>query len=139
MASPRGISYARARAGESPRKHGRYGQKSRIDQRKFRVFRASVVKANSQLCQRPRKSHSSCIFRCPAPIEVHEEITMSDEVRILGIAGSLRKQSFNRAALRAAVGLVPAGATLDLAEIDGLPGFNQDDEGNPPAKVLELK
>jgi chromate reductase len=70
---------------------------------------------------------------------VHEEITMSDEVRILGIAGSLRKQSFNRAALRAAVGLVPTGATLDIAEIDGLPGFNQDDEGNPPAKVVELK
>jgi len=34
---------------------------------------------------------------------------MADEVRILGFAGSLRKQSYNRSALRAAVELVPAG------------------------------
>ena len=64
---------------------------------------------------------------------------MSDTVRILGIAGSLRRQSFNRAALRAAAQLVPDGATFEIADIDGLPGFNQDDEGNPPAKVVELK
>ena len=64
---------------------------------------------------------------------------MSDDVRILGIAGSLRLQSYNRAALRAAVGLVPTGGTLEIAEIDGLPGFNQDDEGNTPPKVVELK
>jgi len=64
---------------------------------------------------------------------------MGDVVRILGIAGSLRRQSYNRAALRAAQQLVPAGATLEVAEIDGLPGFNQDDEGNPPPKVVELK
>src|SRR5580658_1803006 len=64
---------------------------------------------------------------------------MSDTIHILGIAGSLRRQSYNRAALRAAVDLVPAGATLEIAEIDGLPGFNQDDERDPPAKVVELK
>lgn len=64
---------------------------------------------------------------------------MSDTVRILGIAGSLRRQSYNRAALRAAVNLVPPGATLEVADISGLPGFNQDDEQNPPAKVVELK
>src|SRR5271166_6449886 len=64
---------------------------------------------------------------------------MNDTIRILGIAGSPRRQSYNRAALRAAVDLVPQGATLDIAHIDGLPGFNQDDEQNPPAKVIELK
>jgi chromate reductase len=64
---------------------------------------------------------------------------MSNPVRILGIAGSLRRQSYNRAALRAAVDLAPEGATLEIADIDGLPGFNQDDENNPPAKVVELK
>jgi chromate reductase, NAD(P)H dehydrogenase (quinone) len=63
---------------------------------------------------------------------------MSD-IKVLGIAGSLRKASFNQAALRAAQGLMPAGATLEIAEIDGLPGFNQDDEKTPPAKVAELK
>ena len=64
---------------------------------------------------------------------------MSDPVRILGIAGSLRRQSYNRAALRAAVDLVPPGTLLEIADISGLPGFNQDDEQNPPAKVVELK
>ena len=58
---------------------------------------------------------------------------------ILGIAGSLRKQSFNRGLLRAAQELTPQGATIETFELDGLPGFNQDDEANPPAKVTELK
>jgi len=60
-------------------------------------------------------------------------------VIILGIAGSLRKQSFNRALLRAAQELTPQGTTIETFELDGLPGFNQDDEANPPAKVAELK
>jgi len=41
--------------------------------------------------------------------------------------------------LRAAAQLAPEGATLDIFELDGIPGFNQDDEQNPPAKVAELK
>lgn len=64
---------------------------------------------------------------------------MSDKMTILGIAGSLRKASYNRAALRAAQGLVPSGATLEIFELDGIPLFNQDDEQKPPAKVAELK
>jgi len=64
---------------------------------------------------------------------------MSRPVRILGIAGSLRHESYNRAALRAATQLVPEGASLDIFELDGIPGFNQDDEQNPPAKIAELK
>jgi chromate reductase len=68
-----------------------------------------------------------------------KEHIMSKPVRILGIAGSLRRESYNRAALRAAVGLAPPDAALDVFELDGIPGFNQDDEQNPPAKVVELK
>src|SRR6202035_3273414 len=64
---------------------------------------------------------------------------MSTTPTILGIAGSLRKQSYNRAALRAAQGLVPAGTTLEIFELDGIPLFNQDEEGSPPAKVTYLK
>ena len=60
-------------------------------------------------------------------------------IKILGIAGSLRKASFNRAALRAAQKLVPEGASLDIFDIEGLPGFNQDEEKNPPAKVVDMK
>ena len=64
---------------------------------------------------------------------------MSATVKILGIPGSLRKDSYNRAALRAAEQLVPEGASINIFELDDIPGFNQDDEQNPPAKVVELK
>ena len=64
---------------------------------------------------------------------------MSKPVRILGIAGSLRRQSYNRAALRAATQLAPEGASIDIFEIDGIPGFSEDDEQSPPAKVVEMK
>jgi chromate reductase, NAD(P)H dehydrogenase (quinone) len=64
---------------------------------------------------------------------------MNDSIRILGLAGSLRKASYNRALLRAAQQLVPAGAKLDIIELDGIPPFNQDDEASPPASVVQLK
>jgi chromate reductase len=64
---------------------------------------------------------------------------MRKTVRILGIAGSLRRNSYNRAALRAATQLAPEGAAVDIFEIDGIPPFNQDDEQDPPAKIVELK
>jgi chromate reductase len=58
---------------------------------------------------------------------------------ILGIPGSLRKESYNKAALRAAQKLVPAGATLEIFELDGIPPFNQDEERSPAPRVVELK
>jgi chromate reductase len=64
---------------------------------------------------------------------------MNKPIRILGIAGSLRKGSFNHGALRAAADLAPEGATIEIFELDGIPGFNQDDEQNPPEKVAQLK
>src|SRR5215470_14937707 len=64
---------------------------------------------------------------------------MSKLVRILGIAGSLRRESYNRAALREATKLLPEDTALDTFELNGIPGFNQDEEQNPPAKVVELK
>ena len=64
---------------------------------------------------------------------------MAGSIKILGIAGSVRKASFNKSALRAAQNLVPEGASIEIFDIDGLPGFNQDEEKNPPAKVTELK
>ena len=64
---------------------------------------------------------------------------MNSEIRILGISGSLRQQSYNTAVLRAAVGLAPEGVAIETFELDGIPPFNQDEESSPPAKVLELK
>jgi hypothetical protein len=64
---------------------------------------------------------------------------MNQPIRILGIAGSLRRKSFNRAALRAAQQLVPPDTVLDIFELDGIPVFSEDDERQPPAKVVEFK
>ena len=64
---------------------------------------------------------------------------MSSHVRILGIAGSLRRGSYNQAALRAAKLLVPENSEIDLFQLDGIPMFNEDDEKRPPSSVLELK
>lgn len=62
-------------------------------------------------------------------------------IHIVGISGSLRKGSYNSALLRAAAGLMPEGATLEIASIAGIPLFNADEEaaqGLPPA-VATLK
>ncbi len=64
---------------------------------------------------------------------------MSDPIQILGIAGSLRRQSYNRAALNAAARLLPEGARLDVFDLNGIPLFNEDDEPHPPARVVEFK
>ncbi len=64
---------------------------------------------------------------------------MDKPTRILGIAGSLRRASSNRSALRAAVQLAPEGSTIEIFELDGIPGFSEDQEKNPPEKVVELK
>jgi chromate reductase, NAD(P)H dehydrogenase (quinone) len=64
---------------------------------------------------------------------------MNKPIRILGIAGSLRRKSYNRAALRAAQQLVPEDAVLDVFELDGIPVFSEDDERRPPTKVVEFK
>lgn len=64
---------------------------------------------------------------------------MSDTIHILGLAGSLRQKSFNRALLKEAAQLTPDGAEIEIFELEGIPGFNQDEENNPPQKVKDLK
>jgi chromate reductase len=64
---------------------------------------------------------------------------MSDSIQVLGLAGSLRRGSFNRAALQAAVELAPTGMKIDTFDIGRLPLFNQDDEAQFPAAARELK
>lgn len=60
-------------------------------------------------------------------------------LNILGIVGSLRKDSYNGFALKAAQELLPEDVTLDIADLQGIPVFNQDEEMAPPATVLEFK
>ena len=55
-------------------------------------------------------------------------------VKTLGISGSLRKGSYNTAALRAAAELLPEGMTLEMADIAQFPLYNEDirQAGFPP-------
>jgi chromate reductase len=59
---------------------------------------------------------------------------------LLGISGSLRRDSVNTKLLRAAATLVPEGTRLDIGSIEGIPLYNADVEaqGTPPA-VAALK
>lgn len=45
--------------------------------------------------------------------------------RIVAIAGSLRRGSFNAALLRAAAALAPEGVTLEIATIKGIPLYGR--------------
>ncbi len=64
---------------------------------------------------------------------------MGTPVNILGFAGSLRKGSYNKSLLRAALDLVPQNAKLEIFDLEGIPLFNQDIEQSPPARVKEFK
>ena len=61
--------------------------------------------------------------------------------RIVGIAGSLRKASFNAALLRAAAELAPAGTEVEIASIAGIPLYDGDleSERGIPDPVTKLK
>jgi len=64
---------------------------------------------------------------------------MEKVFKIFGFAGSLRKDSYNKAILRAAGELVPGEATLEIFDLEGIPLFNQDLEHQPVEKVKEFK
>jgi chromate reductase, NAD(P)H dehydrogenase (quinone) len=61
-------------------------------------------------------------------------------VQVLGIAGSLREGSYNRALLRAARELVPEGVELEELDVRSLPFYDGDAEAaGDPAPVVALK
>lgn len=59
--------------------------------------------------------------------------------KIAVIAGSLRKDSFNRKLASGLAKLAPADFTFDLVEIGDLPLYNQDDDANQAPQVKRLK
>ncbi len=71
--------------------------------------------------------------------EKHEGGKMDRTIKILGFAGSLRKNSFNKAVLRAAKEMVPDGMDLEIFDLEGMPLFNEDLEREPVAKVSAFK
>ncbi len=65
----------------------------------------------------------------------------SEDLRILGIAGSLRAQSYNLGLLRAAAQLLPSGVDLEIATLHDIPPYNADLQAanGDPDGVAELK
>ena len=59
---------------------------------------------------------------------------MADPIRVLGFAGSLRQGSYNKAALRAAIELAPAGMTIETFDLGPIQPYNEDvkQQGFPP-------
>lgn len=61
-------------------------------------------------------------------------------MQVLGIAGSLRRDSFNKAILRAATGLAPSAMTVTINDIGDVPLYNfaVEEQGDPDG-VARLK
>src|SRR3954451_7806758 len=62
-------------------------------------------------------------------------------MRVLGISGSLRRDSFNSGLLRAAAELLPSGVELEVFDgLKAIPPYDADDDIEPaPAAVADLR
>jgi chromate reductase len=61
-------------------------------------------------------------------------------MRILGLSGSLRSESYNTRLLRGLRGALAPGVELELFDgLGAIAPFNEDDEDSPPESVLALK
>jgi len=64
---------------------------------------------------------------------------MTEKIKVLAFAGSLRKGSYNKALIRAAVEVAPENVAVEAFDLEGIPLFNQEFEADPPQKVKEFK
>ena len=64
---------------------------------------------------------------------------MEKQFKVLAFAGSLRKDSYNKALVRAAFEVAPENVSIEIFDLEGIPPFNNDDVNNPPSKVIEFK
>lgn len=64
---------------------------------------------------------------------------MDKQITVLGFAGSLRKGSYNKAILRAALELSPEDVKLEIFDLEGIPPYNQDLDHDMPERVKEFK
>lgn len=61
------------------------------------------------------------------------------QYKIAVVVGSLRRDSFNRKLASAIAKLAPPDFVFEQLQIDDLPHYNQDDDGNQSAPVKRLK
>ena len=64
---------------------------------------------------------------------------MDKTLNILAFAGSLRKGSYNKMLLHAAIDLAPKDVIIQVVDLEGIPLFNQDLEQSLPEKVKDFK
>ena len=62
-------------------------------------------------------------------------------MKVLGVSGSLRSESYNTKLLRAAARLLPAGVELEIWDgLKDIPPYDEDDDVEPaPAAVAALR
>jgi chromate reductase len=67
-------------------------------------------------------------------------MAIQSPIKLFGISGSLRKQSYNSGALRAVPALLPDGMTFEVAELADVPFYNADVEQTGfPEAVKEFR
>jgi len=64
---------------------------------------------------------------------------MPDQLDVVAIVGSLRRGSFTRRLVVALSGIAPASMRIEIAEIRGLPLYDQDADDAPPAPWVEFR
>ncbi len=62
------------------------------------------------------------------------------KIKVLGISGSIRKNSFNTGLLSAAIEIQPENMEIEIANLSNLPLYNEDNNiGNAPESVKVFK
>lgn len=61
------------------------------------------------------------------------------KMKVIGMCGSLRKDSFNKVLLERFQKAVPLGTSLSILDYSDVPVFNQDHESPPPQSVHKVK
>lgn len=62
-----------------------------------------------------------------------------NSIKILAFAGSLRRDSYNKALISTAKELAPDKVDVEIFDLSGIPLFNQDEESSMPEKVRVFK
>jgi chromate reductase, NAD(P)H dehydrogenase (quinone) len=64
---------------------------------------------------------------------------MDKQIKVLAFAGSIRRESYNKALVRLAVEVAPPNVAIDVFDLEGIPQYNADLESTLPKQVQEFK
>jgi Predicted flavoprotein len=62
-----------------------------------------------------------------------------EKIVIAAFAGSLRQDSFNKAIINTAKKYAPENIEINVLDLNGIPLYNQDEEGSMPESVRNFK